>query len=614
MDRTIYGDYQGTDRMVSLFIFSFTFISFILAGLPAMIFLSKEKLNWVTCFSLSAWFGVLFYIVISSSIFHGVTTLNTRQFGPYVFIFLTLAGIASLIYLIKNKKISSAKSLDIFLFLTCIFTALLLITPLLTIASGGYYYSNNGEFINYAAVADMAQYHAANTHLKVTSFGFDQYFSRREIIVGLLCSIFSTVTKLSPLFTIEPFAAVIGLISFLLMGNLYILVLAQHDHVSLSKKTSILLLFLLAIFSAANFQFWSMSFVSQYINTCIFFGWLFFIIKFAPHQKYWSLLTISVAGLTLGVSAQTYPEVFIPTTALIIAALFFSTDWRDKNSLRARIIEIVLASSIAMLVGNVFAYHMIVKLASSSATIAAGWDIFGSNHKTLEIFGNLFGLRNLFWFQNNTYLFGLVVYLILLILAIKQTIKLTFTANKSPFKGLSATFLAYLVATTLLFLYTRRAEVKTNYVAAKFAIHFLWLIYIMFAIAIYEIRSKWIARIVVALLSGLLLITIYVSTIFITCFYSDSQKMVISQKEANEVQAIVNNDRNIYVSGALPLLGYYMVYGSNLAADSSKPQTDLMAAHYMVDFVVGRPDGLKIPKSFKLSLARPDFNLYKKQN
>src|SRR6185295_16601950 len=148
---------------------------------------------------------------------------------------------------------------------------LLVLRPLIEHADLGFYFSNNGEFSNYAAIADAVQFHDAATEV-----GGPLGLFSREAIVGVLGAQICALTGKAALWIIQPLAAAFAAVAFASLGLVFRHA-ARSYQLGSAASGVLALIYAWAVLSAATQCFWTLSFVSQYLAIALFVGGIAFL-------------------------------------------------------------------------------------------------------------------------------------------------------------------------------------------------------------------------------------------------------------------------------------------------------------------------------------------------
>ncbi len=279
------------------------FVRWLLPGLRP-----DRLLGWV----LSAWLGLVVSLAILINLYYLVPGVTVNGLAWPVTLVLCAASIVLYLRRRPVKTVGIGSHGWVILAFTLAATVAVL-RPLIGQSQLAFYFSNNGEFSNYAAMADVVQFHPASTHIP------GGYAPRsREGVAGVLCAAICAMTGHAALWVIQPLAGAVAALAFASLGLLF-RYCALRCHASQRVGAVLALLYGWAILSAAVQQFWIMSFVSQYISIALWFGGLLFLGETRSGQALSRWARTGVFGLLLGVLLCVYPEMFLPNAALLAA-------------------------------------------------------------------------------------------------------------------------------------------------------------------------------------------------------------------------------------------------------------------------------------------------------
>ncbi|MEO9185098.1 MAG: hypothetical protein ABI467_16495, partial [Kofleriaceae bacterium] len=166
----------------------------------------------VTVVVLAAVTGALANTIVLLELYFIVPAATIGQLAWLVPIGLVLASMV--LWWRAPRRVWRIDPASMVLLAIAVLGTLLVLRPLIGAAHLGFYFSNNGEFANYAAIGDVVQFHDAAT--KVGGFGL----SSREAVGSLSAAMIAQLTGASVLWVIEPVAAAMALLAFASLGVL----------------------------------------------------------------------------------------------------------------------------------------------------------------------------------------------------------------------------------------------------------------------------------------------------------------------------------------------------------------------------------------------------------
>jgi hypothetical protein len=361
------------------------------------------------------------------------------------------------------------------------FATVLVLRPLLAHRSLGFYFSNNGEFANYAAIADAVQFHAANEN--VGAFGTVS----REGVTGTLAAVMASLTGKSTLWIIEPYAAALATLAFASLGVLFRSVALRAG--SRLGAVAIWCVYAWAITSASAQTFFTLSFVSQYLEVALFFGGVAFLfhardVDERPRR--------AVLGVLLGVMACVYPEMIVPASGMLVVYELGATR-PSIAGYRRTLVHLAIAVAIGALVMNRLGATLIF---GRSGLTGGGWDIYGPHRPILAFVARLAGFSNTFAIPHERAAIWPSLALILFVAGLAYAIVRLRTERDDHVRGLLALGVTFYVGVAGVFWLVIHKHMPTNYVALKYLLGFGWLAYLLVALALTH-ASAWRPRLAV---------------------------------------------------------------------------------------------------------------------
>jgi hypothetical protein len=446
----------------------------------------QTVLGWI----LAMWLGLIGSIVLLVNLYYLIPGCTVNDLAWPVT--LVLAAASTILYLKSARpKIRINAHSWVILILTALATALVL-RPLIGQSGLGFYFSNNGEFSNYAAITDAVQFHDS-----ATSAGGPFDLVSREAVVGIVAGVVSALTGKAALWVIEPVAAAFAALAFASLGLLF-----RHcvSKCQLGRAASAVigLLYAWAILSASAQTFWTLSFVSQYLSVALFFGGLLFLAETRELARW---RKIAVLGLLLAALVCVYPEMFVPSVGLLGAFEVVVADRNLRSRARAAL-TVLVALGVAVVFANRFGYGL---LTQHGGIGASGWNIYGAHRPVLGFLASVAGFTNTFagpitrhvmWASLTAVVFGL---------ALAHAIVRTRTDPTPSLRGLNFLGLLFFAGVAGLFWIVVRRGLGNNYIAVKFILGFGWLAYLSVGLALARLM-QWRPKLVPAVAAVLLLL------------------------------------------------------------------------------------------------------------
>jgi hypothetical protein len=431
---------------------------------------------------------------------------------------------------------------------------LLLLRPLIGHTHFGFYFSNNGEFGNYAALGDIAQFHDAST-----TFVGPYNLHSREVVVGLLSVEIGVWFGQATLWIVEPLAAALAVMSFIFVGLLFRYV-ALKLQVRRSTAAILALIYVWAIASAASQLFWTLSFMSQYLSIAIWFGVVVFIIEGQPRR----LIRIAVVGGAAGSLICAYPEMFVPCFGLLATLLLACTaaSWRARA---ATMVDIGGIAVTAAVVANALGYALLVQFGGVGTS---GWNIYGAHHPVLPYVGNLVGLTSPFfgrpapWFPWSTSLVCVLFAAGCLHAAVQA-----WRTSDAGLRGLLHLGWIFFVALAAVFFIVAHRGNGNNYIALKLIFQFGWLAYLGIGIALARLLH-WRPKLLPAV--GVIVVVLALDLArsgrdFSHAFVTDSKEALFLASDAAELRAQLDPSRPLYtVPSPFPIAGQFVIYDHDM--------------------------------------------------
>ena len=502
---------------------------------------------------VAIWIGLALNVVSACNLYY-VVGLTGEQLAWPLTIGLAVISIALAVW----KSPRAGVRIDAFSWVVIalsLLATLLVLRPLLSHGELGFYYSNNGEFANYAAIADVVQFHDVATEL-VGPFPTVS----REAVAGLPCAVIATLTGKATLWLIQPFAAAVAALAFASLGMVF-----RHVALGATRQGAVMLalVYAWAIVSAAAQTFWTLSFVSQYLRIALWFGTLVFLVETHEASR-----TIRSIGFAVGIAAMTcaYPDMFLPSVALLAAFELARVEpaWRARG--RAAI-EIGAAMVLALVLGNRLAYELLAsKLLAGTA--GGGWNIFGPHHPALGYLANLSGLSNPFSGPRSHHAITSTIALLLFAGGLAFAVARARREPSPTLRGLLHLGWIFFAGLALGFGLVAHWGDGNNYVVVKLVFGFGWLAYLAVGIALASL-VRWRPQVFFVALAivGVLWFGLARTGVRFTKSLKRAQRAAMFvESEATAVRAALRG-RPVYVAAELynyGIVGHFLVYDRDL--------------------------------------------------
>lgn len=511
----------------------------------------------VTHFVLSAWAGLIACLLTATTLYHATGAIAVRDMAwPLIGLFSVASACA-----VRLAPSDTRTALRPPWALVGVATAglLLLSAPLFGLAGSGFYFSNNGEYINYAVLADLVQHHPSGrvaTTVDVVS---------RESVVGILCALVSTLFGKSALVVVQPFSNALAWLSFLSFG-IVLRRLTGDWPLRSWQGLSATLIYATAILSAANQQLWTLSFLSQYVNAAVFFGFLAFCAESGdgpPHPVRSSL----ALGLALGAMACAYPEMFVLSAGLV-SVFHLASGQRCREDLGSRLRVLGGAVVIGAIVGNRLGVTLVSLFAGGgdAMRVRGGWDIFGPTEMR-SLAGNLLGVSNVFAHPGRAGWLVTAGVVGTLILVVRDALVSLAPTSRPLLRGVSALALCYVAAAASLLALVVLQRRQTNYVAVKFMAAFGWIAFLAAASWATRLRGRWLGVAVALCWAALLVPVMRVEAAFARNLQTTARHARFSERDMEVVRAGVGDASNLFITGApwnMKAIGVFLARGTDL--------------------------------------------------
>ena len=425
----------------------------------------QPLVEWV----LATWFGALTSLIALLELYYIVPAATIGQLAWPVTIMLAGSSIVMWVRSSHSRRRLDAASWGVVAI--SLVATLLVLRPLLGHPHLGFYFSNNGEFANYAAIGDAARFHDSAT--AVGGFGLHS----REAIGAIPAAVVSQLTGRSLLWVIQPVAAAMAMLAFATLGILTRRVALAFD-ARWPTLIALGLIFAWAVMSASAQCFWTLSFVSQYLCVALWFGALAALVELPVAAERARILLL---GLTIGALACIYPEMAVPSTALLVASELAMAPRRRT------VARLAVTAVIAIIVANRLGLELVL---GRTGMTAGGWNIYGDSRPVLGFFSAITGFTNPFSGPTSTHLVTVGPAAIVFVAALAFAAA---TIRKAPpsIRALSLLVILFALGVAGIFWIVARRGDGNNYVALKLLLGLGWLGYLGLAIMVASIaRAK----------------------------------------------------------------------------------------------------------------------------
>jgi hypothetical protein len=513
--------------------------------------------------ALSAWLGLILNVLVLVNAYFFIPACTLAQLAWPVT--AALSAISAGLWAWSPRPALKTEAFEGLVLALAVLGGLALLRPLLGLGQLGFYYSNNGEFSNYAAIADAVQYHPATTSLDGPLAAFKLADGRaveplrsREVVVGALGACLSALSGRPALWVIQALAAAIAVLAFACIGLLFRFG-AGKVKASRAEGGLMLVVFAWCILSAAAQQFWTLSFVSQYLGIVLFAGCL---VLQAEAQRGWRRRL--ALGLALGAMLVAYPDMFVPSLGLVALFELGVVDASVSARLDA-VATLAWGAGIAALLANRLGYESLV-LRSSINTGNYGWNIYGDGHPVLGLLGSLWGFSNIFSGPHSPHTLTSGLAAAATVAALAYAAWRSVQEKAGGLRGLWLLAGLTALGTAALAAIVARRGLGNTYIVVKFVMGFGWLVYLALGMALtafYRLGkpARALCLLLVLLLSADLARS---AAIFSRHLSEDAKQALFTESEAHDCRALLSPVPDAYLSPALPNLG---VVGSFLAYD-----------------------------------------------
>jgi len=437
-------------------------IGFVRVVLPDL--RASSIVEWI----VATWAGALISLVVLLELYYAIPGASIGQLAWPVTLGLAAVSLGLFVRSGWTRPRVDAHGIAV-IAIACLGT-LAVLRPLLGHPHLGFYFSNNGEFANYAALADVAQFHDSAT--TVGAFGLHS----REAVGSLHAAAIAQLTGYSALWVIQPVAAATAGLAFAVLG-LALRHVARAFQARWPIVVALVLIHAWAVLSASTQCFFTLSFVSQYLCVALWFGALAVLLEVPRESEH--VRTI-VVGTTLGALACVYPEMLLPS-----AGLLGTLELAIGRSTRT-VARLAIAAALAAVLANRLGFELVL---GHLGVPAGGWNIYGNTHPVFDFFAAITGFTNPFSGPATPHaaIVGLAAagFAAALVTAIATARR----EARDGIRGISNLTWVFAAGVAGIFWVVARHGDGNNYIALKLLLGFGWLAYLGAAAAIARLAA-----------------------------------------------------------------------------------------------------------------------------
>ena len=430
--------------------------------------------GWV----LATWLGVMANVVIVMSLYLLLPITINQVAWPLT---IGLVAISAIAYARSPRPPVRVEPIGVAVLVLSGLATILILRPLVGHHELGFFFytdSINAEFANYAATADIVQFHDSATTIR----DIVAPLTSRESTVGTLCAIAATLTGKASIWVTQPVIAAFAALAFSSLGLLF-----RHflEKLRLGRVASLVVaaIYAWAIMSESAQYFWSQSYASQYLSIALLFAGLVFQFEareLSPRRR------LVMLGLLATALLFSYPEMIVPNLGFLAAFELVTCHDRVRAAIR-----VVAAIAIALVVTNHFALEMFTK---ASTVNTAGWNVYGAHHPIFGFISNVVGFANPYEGPPMRHAaWAIATSTAFVITAGFAVLRLRSTDDN--LRGLSWLFVLFLLAVALMFGLVARRGTGMNYAAAKLILGFGWFGYLLLGTMLGHLM-RWQPRLV----------------------------------------------------------------------------------------------------------------------
>ncbi len=524
----------------------------------------RPFVEWV----IAAWLGALASLVVLVELYYVVPGATIGQLAWPVTLGLGLTSIVLFVRAPRGRL--RLEGLELALVAIALFATVLVLRPLIGHSHLGFYFSNNGEFANYAAIGDAARYHDAAT--TIGGFGLRS----REAVGALHAAVVAQLTGESLLWVIQPVAAAFALLAFASLAVVFRRI-ARACAARPPAAIALALIYAWAVLSASAQCFWTLSFVSQYLCVALWFGGLACLLELRLDDE---RARTAVLGLVLGALACAYPEMVVPSAGLLGACELAMLPRRHT------LVRLVIAGGIALVVANRLGLALVF---GHTGLTGGGWSIYGPHRPVLGFFGAIAGFTNPFSGPHVAHLATAGVAALAVVVALVYGVIGVRREPDPALRALRILFALFALGAVAVFAIIVRRGDGNNYIALKLLLGFGWLAYLGLALLVVQLarRGPIIAALVLAVVASWWLDLAHGAYRFTKQLHQARKTALYDASEAVAARDALAGAPHVYVAAGwfnTFLIGELVAHDHDLIAlDGAWPDRDQQA------YVAGSP-------------------------
>ena len=440
----------------------------------------SRLVRWV----LAMWLGLVIEVVIVANAYFLVPGLTIDQLAWPVSAMLAVISIALHLRARPSSERSHEGCPPIAI---AAIATLLVLRPLVAHGTLGFYFSNNGEFANYAAMADIVRYHEATT----ATHGL--VIVSREGVIGAVVAMLCALTNKSALWIVQPVSAAFAALAFATLALLFQRVARDASR---PARALIWALYACVVASGSSQLFFTLSFMSQYANIALFLGGIAFLAHARESPVWRRLLGL---GLVFAALVAVYPEMLVPNVILLGAYEVIAATpsiRRDRAVLRETA-RAVGAVAVALVVAALLVNRLGVTLVADRAAVGSGgWNIYGAHRPVLPFLGRLVGFANMFAPPRDRSAVWPGLVAIVFVAALVHAVVRIRREPDPVLRGFYHLGWLFFLGVAAMFWVISQHHLQTNYIVLKLLLGYGWLAYLIVALALVR-AIQWRPRLIV---------------------------------------------------------------------------------------------------------------------
>ena len=507
----------------------------------------------------AVWLGLVADTVLLPTLYFAIPGCTVGQLAWPVT--LALAAASAALYLASPRPRIGLDAQGWAVLVVTAVATLLVLRPLLGHAQLGYYFSNNGEFLNYAVLADAVQFHDS-----ATEFPGPFALVSREAVVGTIGAAIAALTGKAALWIIQPLAAAFAAVAFASLGLLLRLA-ARRYQLGRAASGVLALVFGWAVLSAAAQCFWTLSFVSQYLSIAVWFGGL---VVLTGAGELSSRRRIAVLAALATALVYAYREMTVPNLGLLAVFEIAAAGATARDRGRAAL-GVLAGLAIALVVTNRYGYEVIAHAGANGAT---GWNIFGPHRPVPGFIASLTGLTSAFAGPTERHPAWAVLAAAVLGLGTAHSV---IAARGEPHAGLRGLYwlgVAFVLGVAGLFWIVVQRGQANHYLALKFILGYGWLGYlgVGFAAARLIARRPRAAPVVAAVLVAIGVGLAGPAVRYSRLLGRAAHDALFLERDGDRVRELLGGARPYVAADLFPIVGRFLAFDRDvLAVDGRWP-------------------------------------------